>query len=345
MAIHPSTDFFEQVDPREGIRAVVIGGGTGTFTVLSSLKHYVNDITAIVNMVDDGGSTGVLRDELGVLPPGDVRQCLVALSNAPEEMRELFNYRFPEGSFGGHSFGNILLTALEKTTGNFADAVRAASHILNVEGSVVPVTTDNVRLRLKFKSGKVIRGEGAIDQSFFKASDGPFELSLDPGATINPEAKEAIKQADLIVFGPGNFYASLIPTLLVDGMPEALRRTRAKKVYVCNLVTKPGQTDGFKVHTFLDEVERYIGKSTFEYLIYNTARPPERLLKKYAKAGERWVEFDETHLGGRHYEAVGEDLISPQITKKDPNDTLQERTLIRHDSERLARLLMRLYFS
>lgn len=326
------------------MRAVVIGGGTGTFTVLSALKHYVADISAIVNMVDDGGSTGVLRDELGVLPPGDVRQCLVALSSSSQLMRRLFNYRFPQGKFEGHAFGNLLLTALEKITGSFAEAVKMAGQVLAISGRVIPVTTADVRLCYRDKSGQVVVGEKMITQSFFAAGEHP-ELFLSPPARVNPEAVKAIKAADLIIMGPGNVYSSLIPTLLVEGMGEALRQARGKKIYVCNLVTKPGQTDGFKVGDFVAALERSAGGRLFDYVIYNTAKPAPALLEKYAKAGEMWVEYDPDELAAQPYQAIGQNLISKKIFTPEPGDSLLPRTLIRHDNDKLARLFMRLYFS
>ena len=325
-----------------GPKVVVIGGGTGTFTVLSALKFYAKDITAIVNMADDGGSTGILRDELGVLPPGDVRQCLVALSQSSDIMRDLFNYRFQEGTFGGHSFGNLFLTALEKTTGNFAEAVHTAGEVLNIVGQVVPVTLTNVQLVLTDSAGKEIKGEYEIAHSKFGLRP---TLALEPQAVLNPEAKAAIASADIVVIAPGNLYGSLAPALIVDGMAEALQDTQAKLIYITNLVTKPGQTDGFKVHDYVAEIERFIGPEAINYVIFNNRKPQTSLLEKYAQAGEFWVDIDEPELYQASYAAVGADLISDTITAQNPNDTLIQRTLIRHDSDKLARLIMRIYFS
>ena len=326
-----------------GPRVVVIGAGTGTFTILSALKYYARDITAIVNMSDDGGSTGILRDELGALPPGDVRQCLVALSESDQEMRDLFNYRFDEGTFGGHSFGNIFLTALEKTTGSFADAVKTAGIVLKISGRVLPVTLSNVKLRLTEANGDVIEGEYKLVQHTFSTRHP--NLSLVPNAKLNPEAKEAITSADIVVIAPGNLYTSLAPTLMVKGMSEALAHTQAKLVYVSNLVTKPGQTDNFKVHDYVSEIERFIGSKTVDYVIYNNRKPTDRLLRRYAQAGEYAVEYDEAIFQSAAYHAVGEDLISDTIPKLKPSEKLIPRTLIRHDSDKVARLIMRIYFS
>lgn len=326
-----------------GVKIVMIGGGTGSFTLLSGLKNYTQNITAIVNMVDDGGSTGVLRDELGVLPPGDVRQCLVALSSSPQVIRDLFNYRFGEGTFAGHAFGNLFLTALEKTTGNFADAVYTAGKILNIQGSVVPVTLKNIRLVLKTGT-KTVEGQSKIEAAQFAAKGLP-KLSLKPSASINPKAETAIREADLIVIAPGNLYASIIPALLVKGVSKALKSVQAKVIYVSNLVTKPGQTDGFQVHDFANEIERFAGKGVLDYVLYNTKKPNNKLLAKYAKKGEHGVDYDLDKLSEFKFRAIGEDLLSRAIAVQDPNDKFIKRTLIRHDSDKVARQLMRLYFS
>jgi len=294
-------------------------------------------------MSDDGGSTGVLRDELGALPPGDVRQCLVALSESDEKMRNLFNYRFDEGALEGHSFGNLFLTALEKTTGSFGEAVKTAGDILKISGQVVPVTLSNIKLVLTEPGGEVIKGEYQIVQHTFKSSRP--NLSLEPAAKLNPEAKAAIENADIVVIAPGNLYTSLAPTLMVGGISEALAATSAKLVYVSNLVTKPGQTDGFKVHDYVREIERFIGSKTVDYVIYNEVKPSSALLKKYAQAGEYAVEFDQTVFEKSRYQAIGADLISGNIPKLKASEQRIPRTLIRHDSDKVARLIMRIYFS
>jgi uncharacterized cofD-like protein len=211
--------------PKRGPKIVVIGGGTGSFSVLSGLKNYAHDITAIVNMSDDGGSTGILRDELGVLPPGDIRQCLVALSQSDQIMRDLFNYRFAEGTFEGHSFGNLFLTALEKVTGSFDAAVGTASQVLNISGRVVPVTLTNSQLVLARADGTRLTGQHAIEGA--QLTPRP-KLSLTPSPTLNPEAAATIAAADLIVIAPGNLYASLAPTLIVPGLGAAVAGSPAK---------------------------------------------------------------------------------------------------------------------
>ena len=309
-------------------RLVVIGGGTGSFTILSALKLLTPDISALVNMADDGGSTGVLRDELGVLPPGDVRQCLVALSRA-SEMRELFNYRFAEGTFEGHSFGNLFLTALEKLTGSFASAVESASKVLNIRGTVIPITLDNVRLVLHNFDGTHTDGEHLIDVAYFNETGMKPKLSLNPGAVINPKAAIAIAHADVVIIAPGDLYTSLGPLLIVEGVDKALRYTKAKIVYICNLVIKPGQTDGLTVSDDASEIERFAGGPILDYVLYNTAKPSVELLQYYEKYHADLVNYDPVELKTAHYKAIGRKLIAKQIVVPQTSDALaQHRSVI-----------------
>lgn len=328
-----------------GVRIVVIGGGTGSFTLLQSLKNYTRHITALVNMADDGGSTGVLRDELGVLPPGDVRQCLVALSES-QKVRELFSYRFEEGTFSGHAFGNLFMAALEKMTGNFAEAVEEASRVLNITGRVEPITLDPVTLVMESKSGEVTRGEFQIGHADFKGFTHPT-ITLDPAPVLNPRAKEAIMKADLVVVAPGNLYGSLAPALVVPGMSQALNETAAKKVYVCNLVTKPGQSDNFTVSDFAAEIERFAGVQ-LDYVLYNDETPEKALFEKYSHKGELPVVVDTDVLEKKHYEAKSGKFISESFSSSNTSSAdmiAATRSFIRHDADAVARMLMKLYFS
>lgn len=327
------------------LKIAVIGGGTGSFTLLSALKFKTSQIAALVNMADDGGSTGVLRDELGALPPGDIRQCLVALSNTPD-LRELFNYRFSEGSLKGHAFGNLFLTALEKMKGNFADGVEFASQLLNITGVVEPVTLSNVTLKMRGPDGKVIEGESNIADAVFGKGKAKPEFWLDPDPQDNPRAITAINQADMVVVAPGNLYGSLAPALVTPSIQHALKTTKALKVYVCNLVTKPGQTDGFLVHDFANEINRLAGGGVLDAILFNTEAPSDDLLKKYAKEGELSVDYDEDALNQADYLAVGAPLISGVVwqNKNMGNDPLEaRRTLIRHDPQAVANALFDLY--
>jgi uncharacterized cofD-like protein len=321
-------------------RIVVIGGGTGGFTLLGALKNYCNHVTALVNMVDDGGSTGQLRDELGVLPPGDVRKSLVALSESPK-VRDLFNYRFDEGALKGHTFGNLFLTALEKMTGNFAEAVETASEVLHTEGKVVPITLDNIRLVVEWPDGTMVHGESNIDIMEFAAHKGRPDIRLEPQARINPEAVEAIRHADLIVLSAGDLYTSLGPSLAVKGVAEALQSSQANIVYVCNLVTKPGQTDGLTVSGHAAEIERLAGDDVIDYVIYNTAVPSSELANRYMKEGELMVEADTQKLQGAHYKAIGLPLLDHETADAVKGDPLAaHRSLIRHDGDAIAQAIL-----
>lgn len=268
---------------------VTIGGGTGTFTVLTALKKYPAHLTAIVSMADDGGSTGMLRDQYGVLPPGDVRRALVALSESSETMRSLFNYRFKGGGLQGHSFGNLFLTALEKVTGSFASALEEASHILNINGEVAPVTLDDVRLCARLANGTIIRGETNIDIPRVPHRSPVKDVWLEPEPRMNPSLKRILKNADLIVIGPGDLYTSIIPNFLVPGVKEEIKRSKAKKVFICNLMTKEGETDGFSAEDFLNVLEKYLGENILDFAIFNNKKPPERLLRKYRREGAEFI--------------------------------------------------------
>ncbi|HEV2413033.1 MAG TPA: gluconeogenesis factor YvcK family protein [Candidatus Saccharimonadales bacterium] len=329
----------------KGVKIVVIGGGTGSFVLLDSLKNYVQDLAALVNMADDGGSTGVLRDELGVLPPGDVRQCLVALSKSSLTMRNLFNYRFPTGSFAeGHSFGNLFLTAVEKMTDNFAEAVDLASQVLNITGQVIPITNEKVKLVMKLGDGRVVKGQSAVDETDFKGSVKP-SMSLEPHAEINPAARKAILEAGMVVFAPGDLYGSLAPALVVKGVAEAVKESRAKKVYVSNLVTQAGQTDGFMVHDFADEIERFLGVGdVLDYVLYNTQKPSPERLHAYLREGESAVGSDKVAFGEARYKPVGAKLVSSATPHQNPSDKLR-RSFIRHNGDRTARQLLRIYLN
>lgn len=329
---------------------VVIGGGTGSFSMLLGLKEYFSDITALVNMVDDGGSTGVLRDELGVLPPGDVRQCLVALSDAPDTLRQLFNFRFDEGTFAGHSFGNLFLSAVERMSESFDEAVKSASEVLQIQGVVLPITIDDCRLMMK-DMGRVIAGESAIDATKLSPLTHPPEMWIEPPATITKSAKEAIARAKIIMVAPGSLYCSLIPALLVDGMKEALASSDARVVYVANLVNKPHHTQDFTVGDYVRELERFMGSRRIDTVLYNLDTPTPELMKKYALDGEYPVRYDKKEstvydpaMIGIHtlqkvpaQDREGRANSSKKATTK--KDVRITRSYIRHDGSEVARYL------
>ncbi len=328
-------------------KVVVIGGGTGTFTVLQALRDTPFHLTAIVSTADDGGSTGVLRDELGVLPPGDLRQALVALASDSTMLRELFSYRFSEGSLKGHSFGNLLISALEKVTGSFDAAILEAGKILSIKGVVIPVTTDQMHLRAQGTDGKVIKGEHAIEEHIWAEGPSLMRFWVEPPCGIHPLAEQAIKEADLIVLGPGSIYTSLIPCLLVDGVREALRSTKGKLAFVVNLMTEKGQAGEYSAQDFVDLIETYLGGPLIDYALCNTKHPTEDLLQKYKQEREKTpVRIDRKKLKRLHYRLFGTNLLANQpVVKADKNDPLAKtRTFIRHDSKRLAKALTGLLY-
>lgn len=319
---------------------VVIGGGTGSFAVLSGLKLYAKNITALVNMVDDGGSTGQLRDEFGVLPPGDVRQCLVALSNYGK-MRDVFTYRFDDGSLKGHPFGNLFLTALERMTGSFAEAVRTAGQVLNITGRVLPITLSDVRLVLETE-GKRYEGQRTVEDADLDARHHQPTLSLSPHAPANPEALDAIATADLVVIAPGDLYTSLGPSLVVDGVAEALAKTPAKVLYIGNLVTKHGQTDAFLINDYVHELERMAGVRFIDEIIYNNHPPTDELLQRYAKENEFAVKIDAEQLRQEGRVVLEADVISDTVwTGAQASDKLNNiRSYIRHDPKKTAKQII-----
>lgn len=313
-------------------KIVVIGGGTGSYTVLRGLKRYPVEITAVVSMFDSGGSTGMLRDEFGMLPPGDVRRCLVALAeeNGVNILRELFNYRFKEdSSLKGHSFGNLFLAALTETLGSEALAIKKASKVLNIKGRVLPVSLTNSHLYAALEDGTVVEGETNID---VPKHDGNLRIDrvyLEPDAFIFDETEDAIAQADMIVIGPGDLYTSVIPNLLVRGLPEAIRKSPAKKVYVCNVMTKWGETNGFKASDYARAALGYLGMDKFDYMVCSTTNASEALLSKYAAERSFPVECD------RDAKLFADKVLA--------DDLALGSDIIRHDPDKLAAAIVSLY--
>lgn len=314
-------------------KVVTIGGGTGNFAVLRGLKKYSVDISAIVSMADDGGSTGILRDDLGVLPPGDVRQCLVALSNSSRLMRSLMNYRFENGGLGGHSFGNLFLSALEKVTGSFEKAVEEVGRVLYIRGKVIPVTTHQVRLKMILKNGTVLDGEKNVYLSD-QIDQGYKQIYLDPHPKANPQALEEIRLADVIILGPGGLYTSVIPNLLVEGVRQALEASQARKVFIINLMNRKGQTTGFKASDYVRELSRFAAIDTFDHIIVNTQKPNSELIARYAQEGE----LVDNDLEGSH--VIKANLIGEM--KASSKHDLLPRNLIRHNIDQLSQEIMQI---
>ena len=319
---------------------VTIGGGTGSFVVLSGLKNYEIDLNAIVTMMDSGGSTGKLRDQLGVLPPGDLRQALVALSEASDIWRKLFTYRFEAGDLKGHNFGNIFLSAIEKITDSNQEAIDRAADILQTGGRVIPITFDKCTLCAKYEDGSVIEGESNIDENE-KAGIRIKNIFLKPPANINLEAKRVLERANALIFGPGDLYTSILPNLLVSGVRETLQYVKAKKVFVVNLMTKVGQTEGFKVSDFINEIEKYLGEGSLNYVVVNSKKPSDDLINRYKEVDK--VLPVEDDVGGTYRRAriIRANILSDYAYDKSSSDDLK-RSLIRHDPDKLAKVLYKI---
>jgi len=311
-------------------KIAVIGGGSGLFNLLIGLKKYDVDISAIVSVADSGGSSGILRSEFGILPPGDILRCLVALSDSTPLMKDLFLYRFKNGDgLKGHSFGNLFLTALREVTGSDEISIMELSRLLKIRGKVLPVSLDRFHLCAELENGQIIVGETNID---IPKHDGSLKIKrvfLEPKGRAYYGAVKAIMNSDFIILGPGDLYTSLIPNLLVSGISEAIRDSKAKKIYVCNLMTKFGETNDFKVHNFVDEIEKYAGGKIVDFVIVNSQKISNTLLEKYSEENAYPVELDEDEMKKRDLKVVKRELV-------------HESNIIRHDSDKLAKAIIEL---
>ena len=324
---------------REQARILAIGGGTGLPMVLQGLKSFTRNLTGIVTVTDSGRSSGTLRRDLGVLPPGDARNCLIALSNSAKtgrQLHELFQYRFEDGELAGMSFGNLFLAALEKITGSFVSALRAASQILAVDGAVVPSTLSDTHLCAELKDGTIVREEYNVRE----LNKPPIErVFLDPeDASATDEAVEEVERADAIIIGPGSLYTSVITNLLVHGITRAIRRSDARVIYVCNVVTQPGQTDGMSACDHVRVVQTYLGEGVLDYVLINNRVPPPDILKRYEESGAQLLlaDGDLRDLGPQIVEA---DLVE-QLDRQ--RILWEKQDLLRHDPEKLAHIIMEL---
>jgi len=329
------------------LNIVAIGGGTGLSTVLRGLKRHVHadsgwsisNLAAIVTVTDEGGSSGVLRREFGMLPPGDIRNCIVALAEEEQLLSRLFNYRFETGdsALKGHSLGNILLTAMTDITGSFDNAILAASEVLAIRGEIYPSTLQDVRLTAALTDGTVLVGEVAISGSYLGEKIDPkprhariARLSLDPpDAAPVDHALDALSKADLILIGPGSLYTSVLPNLLIAPMADALRSSRALRVYICNVMTQPGETDGYSAEDHLLAIIEHAGL-VVDVMIINGRRPSEAILKNYAEQNQFPVSFD--------IEAIRELGVTPFF-----GDIIAEGDFVRHDAAALSETIFRLY--
>lgn len=317
-------------------KIVVVGGGTGSHTVLTGLRNRAVDVSAVVSMMDSGGSSGRLRDEYGFLPPGDARQCLVALAGDDDSatmLRSLFTYRFHarlgnnhQGSLDGHNLGNLFISALTEITGSVESAYGWAARLLGARGQVIPVTTSNVHLCAQLTDGHVVLGEAAIDVPREHHDAQVDYVYLDHPAYPTPAAIQALRAADLVVLGPGDLYTSLIPNLLVDGITEAIAGA-SHRVFVVNLMTKPGESDHFRASTFVKCLQSYLAPARLDAVLINTAVPDDQVLLRYAREGAQPVEVDMDEMCNLQVEVIARPLASV-------------KHLVRHDPHALADCLI-----
>ncbi len=318
---------------------VVIGGGTGTYTVLTGLKKYKAKLSAIVSMMDSGGSNRILRDEFGLLPTSDIRQCMIALADEKQNelLRNLFTYRFSQGvGISGMTFGNLFMAALTDMYGSQKKAIAETCKLLGITGSIIPVTYDNVHLIARYANGKEILGEHFIDEP--PANNGKLvELSTVPRADISEEARSTILNADVIVLGPGDLFTSTIANLVVHGVRDAIMQSHAKVFYIVNLMTKHGQTDGFSAKNHIETISKYIGKTPDLSFVQKSFSLSAELKKRYDEESATVVQSDLKNSKIRFIEG---DYMSARTIEKQKGDTLV-RSLVRHDSQKLAEAIMK----
>lgn len=312
-----------------GPKIVAIGGGTGISTMLRGLKSYTSNITAIVTVADDGGGSGTLRNDLGILPPGDIRNCMLALAETEPVLEKLLKYRFTEGSLKGQSFGNLFLAAMNGISDSFEQAVQYMGDVLAITGRIYPVTEDNIFLVAELEDGTQIRGESRIG-SHNKTHPGKIKRVMLDKASATPvrQAIEAIYQADVIVLGPGSLYTSIIPNLLVEGVPKAIAESRAVKVYISNIMTQPGETEGYTVSNHIEAIYSHVGSSIIDICIANSGKIPAAIKKTYREDGSDQVVIDYQNI-----KKMGIRLIEKNLVYIKNN-------LIRHDSDVLAKSIL-----
>jgi uncharacterized cofD-like protein len=309
-----------------GPKVAVVGGGTGLSVLLTGLKQFTSNISAIVTVADDGGSSGRIREEFDILPPGDIRNCLVALADAPVLMRDLFQFRFDTNSqLSGHSFGNLFITVMTQLTGDFEKAVKETSKVLNLRGQVIPSTLNKVVLIAEHKDGTTTIGENNIPKTH-RSIERVYLNPDKPQAT--PDAVKAIKEAQIIVLGPGSLYTSIIPNLLIGEISEAIALSDAVKVYVCNAMTQPGETDNYSASDHIKALLSHSHPKIIDYCIVNTAEITQDILQRYIKQGSNLVVNDRRKIEEMGYRVIEDDF------------GVIEDTLIRHDPSKLAKIIL-----
>lgn len=319
-----------------GPRIVAIGGGTGLSSLLRGLKHLTRNITAVVTVMDDSGSSGQLRKELQILPPGDIRNCLIALAEDESKTSKLFNHRFGNGTLHGHSLGNLVIAGLQEMTGSFDKAIEEMSLILNTRGQVLPTTLEDVELVAKLDDGRIIQGESRIPMAGGRIRK--MWLSREP-VPAYPKVLEELGRADIIILGPGSLYTSVISNLLVSGVREAIERASATKFYIINLMTQPGETDDFSAQDHLQALDEYLRVRSLDFVILNSQPVPPELLAQYAQEGSRPVEDDLGETNEWGVQVVREELLEVVTLLRRQGG--RQGPTVKHNPERLARVIQR----
>lgn len=323
----PNTQLWER-----GPKIVAIGGGTGLSTMLRGLKKYTKNLTAVVTVADDGGGSGMLRRDIGMPPPGDIRHCMESLANTEPIMQRLLTYRFSDGVLAGQSFGNLILAALNGVTGSFEEAVRQMSQVLAITGQVIPVTSADVQLEAVFENGTQVVGESKICD-FKKQQDCRIHhVNLIPAKPEPlPSALEAIRDADLILLGPGSLYTSVIPNLLVEGVPQAIAETDALKIYICNIMTQDGETEGMTASDHVKALLAHSGPGLIDLCLCNSAPVRPRLVERYKEEDAAPIVVDTPAI-----EALGVEVITRPLSSETSN-------YARHSIARLSAAIMEIY--
>ena len=314
-----------------GPRIVVIGGGTGLSTMIRGLKEYTSNITAIVTVADDGGGSGILRETLKILPPGDIRNCLVAMANTEPVMEELMQYRFKDGDLKGQSFGNLFIAAMTGISSNFEEAIKKMSDVLAVKGKVYPVTLEDVTLCAELVGGEVIRGESKIPITASIKHARIKRVFLEPE---NPKPLEdalfAIENADCVLIGPGSLYTSILPNLVINEISEKIKNTKALRIYVSNIMTQLGETEGYSLSQHIDAIKKHCNGNIFDFIIANNGKIPEKYYERYREDGQDMVDTDEANID-ENIEIIKENLVY-----------INNRELLRHDTYKLSGTIMKL---
>ncbi|MDR5659376.1 YvcK family protein [Serpentinicella sp. ANB-PHB4] len=319
----------------KGPKIVTIGGGTGSSVLLRGLKHFTTNITAIVTVADDGGGSGVLREDLGMLPPGDIRSCILALAEMEPTMEKLLQYRFQEGSLKGQSFGNLLIAAMDGTSDSFEEAIKKINDVFAVSGNVYPVTLENLTLFGKLENGMIIQGESKIPTTSITENSPIESVYIEPkDASALKEAISAIKDADIVIMGPGSLYTSILPNLLVEGICEALASKRGKLVYIPNIMTQPGETDNYSIIDHVNAIWKHCPGIPFDYVIANTGKAAEKTEDKYHDEGASFVKVtdnDKKKLKDYNIMLLEDDFVEVK------------NQYIRHDAVKLSKTILDLF--